>query len=109
MSDVHEEARHAVRQAEAFVRRGNLPQAEVICRFTLDAHGDFGEIWNVLGVIAGKIGAFDFAEDYFTRALRATPPAPSAEQSLARLREFVAMRSPPAPPPAGQRFLLIKS
>ena len=85
------------------LKAGNLAAAEIAAREILDgAPGDPAAL-HLLGVIAERVQAFDFAIDYFDQALAAEPDNVRIAQNLA------AVRAAPRPrQSATTRYLVIR-
>ena len=65
----------ALQGAGELVRRGQLAQAEAVCRQILAAQPDQPEASHLLGLIAGRTGRYEEAEERIGRAIRAKPGA----------------------------------
>jgi tetratricopeptide (TPR) repeat protein len=61
-------------------RKGNLPQAELLCREYLDRVPEDPSALTLLGDIAVRIGAHRAARRYYSQALRRAPDSTAARQ-----------------------------
>lgn len=104
--------------AEQCIKKGNLPQAELLCRQILDASGEHPWALSLLGIIAVNVNCHDFAVEYFQRALQADPAGRDAEGNLLRAKkereQYNAQRNlvgmhVHVDSSMDQRFLLIKA
>ena len=103
--------------AEQYILRGNLPLADLICRYTIRCHGSSPAVSVLLGKIALEAELYDYAETYFRQAADADPANKEATAGLAiaksrkkshaaRQVQHRASRGDPGELP---RFLLIKA
>ncbi len=90
--------------AAEYYRKGNIPQAELYCRYFIQKFGDHPNAYILLGMISLNINANDFAVDYFNRAIALNPNHETARKYLAQ-----AKRLPSHQPTGKDRFLLIKA
>ena len=72
--------------ATQYFQRGNLPQAELICRYINRLYGEHPAVYVLLGKIALATGLYDFAETYLRRAAEVEPGDREARESLAIAR-----------------------
>jgi predicted O-linked N-acetylglucosamine transferase (SPINDLY family) len=97
--------------AESDIQRGNLQKAEMQCRQQLEqVPGHVGAL-KLLGDIASRIGAHDFAVRYYTDVLRSMPEARAAASSVKQLlNDTQAKARSAAATPGGQdKYMLIKA
>ena len=71
--------------AHTFFRKGNIAQAELLCREYIDLAPEDPIAYNLLGCIAATIGAYSFARKYFNKALKADPNYLIAKQNLNKI------------------------
>jgi protein O-GlcNAc transferase len=92
--------------AAAALASGNLAASEIVCRNILDSDHRNAAALNLLGIIAGQVGAVDRSAAYFKAALRAAPNEDKIRGNLKLLK-----KRPPADgiKKPGRRYLLIKS
>jgi hypothetical protein len=91
------------------LRRGNLPQAEILVRSSLAQHGDRAKALNCLGWIAAAVGLTEPARDYFVQAAELAPAWPPPQTNLALVRQYAGAASSPAVNGSSKRCLLIKA
>ena len=68
------------------LKTNDVAGAEIAARLMLDQAPDDAAALHLLGVIAARMQAFDFAEDYFRRALACDPGNARIAQNLAAVR-----------------------
>ncbi|MFO1247549.1 MAG: hypothetical protein U1E93_04835 [Alphaproteobacteria bacterium] len=68
------------------LKTNDVAGAEIAARLILDQVPDDAAALHLLGIIAAKVQAFDFASDYFARALAAEPGNDQIAQNLAAAR-----------------------
>lgn len=95
-----------VRGARWELSAGNIATAETLCREVLTDFADNAECWNMIGVIAAKIGQFEHAARAFQRALEADPGFEKAAGNLTQIEAAPPMPRRPADSPG---FLVIKA
>lgn len=92
-------------------KKGNLPQAELLCREYLDKFPGNPTALTVLGSIAIRIGAYRAAQRYFAQALKTNPSLMDAQRGFALAG--TALQHNPVPAPARgitkPKALLIKA
>lgn len=81
-----EELSKLISAAAHFFQRGNLPQAELICRYINQRHGETPPVSVLLGKIALAAGIYGIAETYFQKAAEAAPGDREAREGLAIAR-----------------------
>lgn len=81
------------------IQKGNLQKADLLCRTALAQQPGLGQAWQLLSVIAQRVGARELAVQYDTTARQLMPGAESVLTQPAA--------EPPAP--ASPRYLLIKA
>lgn len=101
----------SVGTAESDIQRGNLQMAEMLCRQQLEQTPGHRGALKLLGDIASRIGAHDFAARYYSDALAALPADQACLSSLnALVQGAKAKANQTAPqPPQSDKFLLIKA
>jgi len=88
-------------------RKGNLPQAELLCRNFLDQAPGNPAALTLLGDIAVRIGAYRAAQRQYSQALSASPHLAAAQQGYAQASTALLK---PLPRTSGKRkALLIKA
>jgi protein O-GlcNAc transferase len=102
----------SVGTAEADILRGNLQKAEMQCRQQLEqVPGHMGAL-KLLGDIASRIGAHDFAVRYYTDVLRTMPQAQAAASSVNTLLSLAQAKAKAAASSGSatkDRYMLIKA
>lgn len=91
------------------LRRGNLPQAEILARMSVARFGPSAKAMNFLGWIASSVGLLEPAVEYFMQAARAAPAWPLPQINLEQLRRFAAEYPNPAVSDTSKRLLLVKA
>lgn len=81
-----EELSKLIAAAARYFQRGNLPQADLICRYIIRWHGESPAVSVLLGKIALAAGIHGFAESYFQKAADADPGDREAWEGLAIAR-----------------------
>jgi protein O-GlcNAc transferase len=112
-----EELSKLIGAAAQFFHRGNLPQAELICRYINRWHGEIPPVSVLLGQIALAAELYDYAEKYFRQAAEAEPGNREATEGLALASAQGARCATRQTQPANKRdnadenprFLLIKA
>lgn len=94
-------------QAVEMFERGQLPQAEMLCRQALAEAPRNGLALNLIGQIAGALGMHEHAVSYYRAAIAADPSIRRAEFNLRDSEKAIAARPPRHV--EGERFLLIKA
>jgi protein O-GlcNAc transferase len=97
---------NTVDEARAFLARGNLPVADIVCRAVLGREPQNAAAWAVLAAVAAELGLPGHVLEYASRALELG----HAGSDTRALRErAAAMPSRPPANAAGERFLLAKA
>jgi len=91
------------------VRRGNLPQAEILLRDSIARHGNSAKALNCLGWIAAAVGLPEAAMDYFAQAAGLAPDWTQPAANAARVRGRAGVPRNSAVRDTPKRFLLIKA
>jgi predicted O-linked N-acetylglucosamine transferase (SPINDLY family) len=73
----------ALRQAEAFYRRGDWTSAERSCRSLLNSDAGLFDALHLLGIIAAQTGRAEEAADLLSRAVAARPASAAAQLNYA--------------------------
>jgi hypothetical protein len=94
--------------AAQLVQAGNLPQAELVCRYIARWHGESAALNILLGKVALASELLGYAETYFRRAIEREPGNREAREGLAiaKSRHTLFLAQPMNGKP---RFLLIKA
>ncbi len=95
--------------AEAHYKRGNLPQAEALCRHLVSMGEHLAEVYNLLGMVSMSIGLSNHAGIYFQRALKHQPSLKIAKKNLKLAKKSAKQHKTTCPGKLSRRFLLIKS
>jgi hypothetical protein len=105
-----EDVSRLISAAAQLIQRGNLPQADLVCRYINRWHGESTAVDVLLGRIALAAELFGYAETYFRRAIEREPANREARDGLAfaksRHEQYLAQQQPLEGRP---RFLLIKA
>jgi hypothetical protein len=89
-------------------KRGNIAQAELLCREYVEHFSEDPNAYNLLGHIAAVIGAREFAFHYFSKALKYAPSFPHARQNCLRFAADASDETRNTRQGTG-KFLLIKA
>lgn len=73
---------HTLGDAFQSYQKGNLPQAELICRNILRIRPDVAPAYLLLGLISATVGAYKFSRKYLEHSLRLDPGNPAAKTAL---------------------------
>lgn len=95
---------NAVRAANEALKRGNLPLADFIAQGLLRAEPTNPFAFNVVGIVAARLGLRAEALDYFQRALAVAPNFQTARDNFQRAMALPSPRVPPL-----ERYLLIEA
>jgi len=95
--------------ATAHYNRGNLPQAEALCRYLISMGEHLGEAYNLLGIVSMSIGLPNHAGIYFQKALKQQPSLKSAKKNIKLAKKSVKRLKIARSGNFPNRFLLIKS
>jgi hypothetical protein len=100
---------HILQSAIEHYNKGNIPQAEIICRY-LESRGAFlAETYNLLGRVSMAIELPDHAAKYFKRALRQQPSHKEAKKSLKLAKKAIKQNKKIKSDGNLERLLLIKA
>lgn len=101
---------YSVGTAESDIQRGNLQRAEILCRQQLEQTPGHRGALKLLGDIASRIGAHDFAARYYADALASLPASQAHLSILNGLRQQAQAKADlTVAPPSSDKFLLIKA
>lgn len=89
----------AMQAAFDAIKKGNLQKADLLCRQALAEHPELGVAWQLLAVIAHRVGARELALQYDTTARQHLPGSDSV----------LPLPLPPREQPTAPRYLLIKA
>ncbi len=95
--------------AATHYNRGNLPQAEALCRYLISMGEHLGEVYNLLGMVSMSIGLPNHAGIYFQKALKQQPSLKSAKKNIKLAKKSVKRLKIASSGNFPKRFLLIKS
>jgi len=98
-------SKNAIRAANEALMRGNLPLADLIAQELLRAEPGNAFAFNVVGIVAARLGSRDEAIAHFKRALAAAPYLQTARDNLQSAT--AALPSPHMP--KADRYLLIEA
>jgi len=94
-------------QAQELFEKGQLAQAEMLCRQALAEAPRHGLALNLIGQIAAALGMLEHAASYYRAAMTSDPSIRRAELNLREVERQLEGR--PARAPEGDRYLLIKA
>jgi len=97
-----------VRAAATALNKGNLPQAELLCRTLLDKGVEGPVIHEILGRVASRVGSYELALQHLTDSLKFNPSSQSALAEKRAVEEKVRAQTADAGEHE-ERFLLIKA
>lgn len=97
-------SKNAIRAANEALMRGNLPLADLIAQELLRAEPTNALAFNVIGIVAARLGLRAEAIAHFERALKALPNFQTARDNLSR-----AMVLPSPRIARAERYLLIEA
>lgn len=94
-------------QAQELFEKGQLAQAEMLCRQALVEAPRNGLALNLIGQIAAALGMLEHAASYYRAAMTSDPSIRRAELNLREVTQQIASR--PHRSPESDRYLLIKA
>ena len=97
-----------VKAAVSALNKGNLPQAELLCRSLLDRGVEGPVIHEILGRVASRVGSYELALQHLTDSLKFNPSSQSALAEKRAVEEKVRAQATDASAHE-ERFLLIKA
>ena len=96
-----------IKKAIDALNRGNLPLADICCNFLLDNGIKHSTVYEILGHISSRIGAYEVASRYFQSAIDTDPHCLSAKESLLEVKKLLEQQHPVEI--SGDSYLLIKA
>ena len=107
MPSISLDPREFLETAYQHYQKGNLAQADAMCRHLIANNREGPHAYNILGMIALSIGMPAHAQTYFKKALRLDPSHTLAKKNLRSAKKEQKKRKPLRS--GKQKFLLIKA